>query len=108
MTTESRRYRVEVVGQARDQLELITTIAEQRGLRKLLRDVLQATLSNLETRPSEWGDPYINYRGLNAVGYEVTLVTSRLRIAYTVHNTQPLVLISRIIPLSDSPFHFPQ
>ncbi len=104
--SEPRHYRVELVGQAGHHLELLTTVAEQRGLRELLKEVLNEILIHLETHPFEWGDPYTNYRGLNAVGYEVTLGTSSLRIAYAVHNTQPVVWVSRIIPLSGSPFHY--
>jgi len=67
MMSEPRHYRVELVGQAGHHLELLTTVAEQRGLRELLKEVLNEILIHLETHPFEWGDPYTNYRGLNAV-----------------------------------------
>jgi hypothetical protein len=61
-------------------------------------------MENLETQPKEWGDPYINYRGLNAIAYGKTILPAQLRIEYTVHNSEPIVWISAIIPLPESPF----
>ncbi len=104
MTQAPDRFRVELIGQASSHLERLTARAEQLDLRGLLIEVLREMMENLETRPREWGDPYINYRNLNAVGYGCTLNTARLRIAYAVHNMEPLVWLSRVTPLTDSPF----
>ena len=60
--------------------------------------------SNLETRPREWGDPYTNFRNLNAVGFGRTILPSKIRVQYVVHDTEPLVWITSIRPLMGSPF----
>jgi hypothetical protein len=61
-------------------------------------------MQNLETCPREWGDPYHNYRELQAVGYGKTIPSAELRIEYAVHVSEPLVWLSEVRPLSGSPF----
>lgn len=104
MTPQPGRFRVELAGQARAHLERLTASAEQRGLRPLLLEVLRQVIENLEARPREWGDPYIYYRALNAVGYGRTILPARLRVGYAVHDTEPLIWISAVVPLPGSPF----
>jgi hypothetical protein len=104
VSPDAPRFTVEGAGRFPTQLDRLIVIAQQRGLRTLLIEVLRQTLENLETRPRDWGDPYINYRGLNAVGYGRTILPAQLRVEYAVHNTEPLVWLSALIPLPGSPF----
>ena len=69
-------------------------LAVQRKLQPLLLEVVRQMIVNLETTPREWGDPYINYRALKAVGYGKTIAAAGLRIGYAVHDTERIVWIS--------------
>src|SRR5262249_9185604 len=89
-------FTVGLVGKAVDQFEQLTTRAEQLGLGELLATVYAQIIQTLETRPREWGDPYTNYRGLNATGYGATLLPAGIRVEYAVHNTNPFVWISKL------------
>jgi len=104
VTPEVPTFRVEAVGRFPLQLDGLIVIAEQRGLRSLLIEVLRQISDNLQSKPREWGDPYKNYRGLNAVGFGKAILPSRIRVEYAVHNTEPLVWVSSIRPLIGSPF----
>lgn len=98
------RFTVQTVGRFPAQLDRLIETARQRGLRTLLAEALREIVEHLQTRPREWGDPYTNYRGLNAVGYEQTILPAGLRVKYAVHETEPVVWLSMIRPLSGSPF----
>lgn len=98
------RFTISGVGRFPAQLNRLLATAEQRGLRTLLIEVLREVFENLETRPRDWGDPYKNYRGLKAVGYGRTLFPTWIHVEYAVHETEPLVWLSGIRSLSDSPF----
>lgn len=104
MTPGAPRFTVRGVGQFPPQLEQLITLAEERGLRPLLADILRQIVENLQTRPREWGDPYRNYRGMHAVGYGRSILPAAIRIEYAVHETEPLVWISSIRATAGSPF----
>jgi hypothetical protein len=82
----------------------MATWAERHGLRPLFIEVLQQIMENLETQPRDWGDPYLNYRELQAVGYGKTIVSAGLRVEYAIHDSRPLVWLSVVRPLIGSPF----
>jgi len=104
MTPDPSRFRIELAGQAHAHINRLVTRAEQRGLRPLLLEVLRHLMENLETRPRDWGDPYINYHTLNAVGYGRTIVRAGLRVGYAVHETEPVVWVTAVKVLFGSPF----
>lgn len=104
MNPSPQRFKVEMLGQAGPDMARLAGRAEEVGLRELYLDVLRLILECLETQPREWGDPYENYRGLNAVRYGRTVLPANIRVKYTVHNTEPLVWITSIVALPGSPF----
>jgi hypothetical protein len=104
MNPGSPRFTVGLVGKAVEHLEHLTIQAELLDLRELLTAVYGHIIETLETRPREWSDPFHNYRGLNATGYQRAILPARLWIEYAVHNTDPVVWISKLIVLEDSPF----
>ena len=104
MSTDPTRFRVELAGLASRHLERLATRASERGLRPLLREVVHQMIERLETEPRDWCDPYNNYHSLNAVGYGRTIVEAGIRVGYAVHDTVPVVWITSVIPLVDSPF----
>ena len=104
MTPESPRFAVALVGRVSNDLERLATWAERHDLRMLLTESLRQIIENLETQPREWGDPYFNFRALDAVAYGKTIAYADLRIVYAVHNTEPLVWLSVVRPLPESPF----
>ena len=104
MNPHAPRFTVGGVGFFPAHFKRMIATAEDRGIRTLLVEVLRELMENLETRPRDWGDPYTNYRGLNAVGYGRTILSAQIRAEYLVHNSEPLVWISALYPLSGSPF----
>ena len=104
MTPDPNRFTVELAGLAHSDLERLAVWAERRALRPLLAEVFRLLVENLETQPRDWGDPYHNYRDLNAVGYGKTITPGGLRVEYAVHDTRPHVWLTRVRPLSGSPF----
>ena|SRR6266540_4243043 len=104
MNPASPRFTVGLVGKAVEQFEQLTARAEQRDLRELLSAVFRHVIQTLETSPREWGDPFRNYHGLNATGYQRAILPARLWIEYAVHNVDPVVWISRLIALEGSLF----
>jgi hypothetical protein len=97
-------FTVEGIGKFAGHLDRLILLAESRGLRTLLVEVLRQMSENLKHHPREWGDPYRNYRGLDAVAYEKTILPARIRVKYAVHNSKPLVWVSALVPLAGSPF----
>ena len=97
-------FTVRAIGQFPAQLDRLILLAQQRGLRPLLISALRQIRENLEFRPRDWGDPYVNYRGLDAVGYGRTIIPAGLRLEYVVHNTEPRVWMHAVRPLPGSPF----
>jgi hypothetical protein len=104
MTPDSPRFTVGLVGTAVEQFERLTTRAERLDLRGLLADVYRNIIQALETRPRDWGDPFLNYRGLNATGYQRGIFPAGLWLEYAVHNTDAVVWISKLVVLEGSPF----
>jgi hypothetical protein len=104
MSSAQPRFAVHGVGRFSEQFDGLVKIAEDRGLRRLLAEVLQDILENLETQPRDWGDPYVNYRALNAVGYGRSIQSPGIRVEYTVHDSEANVWITSITALSGSPF----
>ena len=104
MIPDGPRFSLQGVGRFPVHLDGLVARAEQRGLRSLLIEVLRQVSDNLERNPREWGDPYMNYRGLKAVGYGKLILPARIRVEYAVHNSEPLVWISAIGALIESPF----
>ncbi|MBP3957757.1 hypothetical protein J8F10_21100 [Gemmata sp. G18] len=104
MSPESPRFSVGLVGKAVEQLEQLTARAEQLDLRALLAAVYWQIIQSLETRPREWGDPFHNYRALDATSYSRAILPAGISVEYAVHNTKPLVWISKLIVLEGSPF----
>ena len=104
MNPESPRFTVGLVGKAIPDLEQLTARAEALDLRELLATVFRHIIETLEAHPREWGDPIHDYHGLNATGYKHAILPAGLWVEYAVHNTDPLVWISRLIVLKDSPF----
>ncbi len=104
MTPGAPMFTVRGVGRFPGQLERLIALAEDRGLRSLLLDILREITESLQTRPREWGDPYTNYRGLHAVGYGRSILPAGLRVQYAVHDTEPVVWLSSIRVLPESPF----
>jgi hypothetical protein len=105
MTPHPGRFTVELIGKARTDFDGLAALADRFGLRRILSQVVRELLENLETQPREWGDPYSNFPALSAVGYGKTMTPTRLRITYSVHNTERLVWVSGIRALEGSPFH---
>ena len=97
-------YQLHAVGRFPEQLDRLRATAEQRQVRALMIDVGRQMLDQLRTRPREWGDPYSNYRGLNAVGYGRTTIEAGIRVEYAVHDAERLVWISALRALPGSPF----
>ena len=104
MRTGSPQFTVGVIGKAVEQFEQLTARAESLELQELLRAVVRLIVETLRTRPREWGDPVRNYRGLNATGYKQAILPAGLWVEYAVHNTDPLVWVSKVVVLEDSPF----
>jgi hypothetical protein len=104
MNPGSPRFTVGLVGKAVEHLEQLTVQAERLNLQELLSAVFRHVIETLETRPREWGDPFHDYPGLNATGYKRAILPARLWIEYAVHNVDPVVWISKLIILEDSPF----
>lgn len=98
------RFTVSVVGEAVGQFERLAERAEQLDLREALVIAYRFITNTLKTRPREWGDPIHNYHGLNATGYKQAILSVGSWVEYAVHNTGPVVWISRLIVLPDSPF----
>jgi hypothetical protein len=48
--------------------------------------------------------PFYNYRGLNATAYQRAILPAGLWVEYAVHNTNPVVWLSKLIVLEGSPF----
>lgn len=74
-----------------DQFEQLAARAEQLGTGPFLAAVYQHVIDTLQTRPRKRGDPYHNYRVLNATGYAVAILSAGLGVEYAVHNTAPVV-----------------
>jgi hypothetical protein len=104
MNSGQPHFSVGLVGEAVGQFEQLVARAEALGLGALLAAVYAQIIETLETRPREWGDPYKNYRALNATGYGATPLPAGIRAEYAVHNADPAVWISKLIVLEDSPF----
>lgn len=104
MSTDEPGFTVEGVGKFAGQLEQLILLAETRGLRTLLIEVLRQITENLKHHPRAWGDPYRNYLGLDTVVYEKTILPARIRVKYAVHNTKPFVWVSALVPLPGSLF----
>ena len=97
-------FTVNGVGLFPQQLERLLRIADHRGLRSVLLGALRELRQELQLHPREWGDPYQNYRSLNVVGYERAILPVKLRVSYSVHETERVVWISSLRALHDSPF----
>jgi hypothetical protein len=80
MSASSEKIVVRLGGKAATHSQRLKGIAQERKLEPLLQEVFVQMMANLETRPREWGDPYRNYRSLNAVGYGKTILEAGLRI----------------------------
>lgn len=104
MNPGSPRFTVALVGKAVAHLEQLTERAERLGLQELLAVVYRHVIDTLETRPREWGDPDRDYHGLDATGYHKALLPAGLWVEYAVHNTEPLVWVSKLIILEGSSF----
>jgi hypothetical protein len=104
VTPQSPRFTVTLAGRVERDLERLAIWAERHDLRTLLAETLRSIIENLETQPREWGDPYFNYRALNAVAYGKTIAFADLRVVYAVHATELLVWLSVVRPLPTSPF----
>jgi hypothetical protein len=105
MTPHPGRFTVELVGKARAEFDGLAALADRFELRRMLSQVVREIPENLERQPQEWGDPYSNFPALNAIGYGKTMTPTRLRITYSVHNTERLVWASGIRALEGSPFY---
>lgn len=98
------RFTVGLVGKAVGQFERLTEWAEQLDLPEVLAAAFRQIFEELETRPREWGDPSHNYRALDATGYQRAVLPAGLWVEYAVHNSDPLVWVSKVVVLEDSPF----
>jgi hypothetical protein len=88
MNPPSPRFTVGLVGKAVEQFERLAARAEQLALRDLLASVYRQIIEELETRPREWGDPFHNYRGLNATAYQRAILPAGLcRIRRSQHRS---------------------
>src|SRR5437016_1466645 len=96
-------FRVTVTPPCREQIKTLTRRAKQAGLGEEFKQALLDVEQHPLHEPREWGDPYHNVPGLNAVSYARALPGLRIRVDYLVHNQQPVVILAAIRPITDSP-----
>ena len=71
------------------------------GIRQAYLDALEQMLSRLENAPLQWGDPVYRLPHQGGVVFHATV--SPIRVLYSVHEPESIVLIIDVNPL----FHWP-
>jgi hypothetical protein len=104
MNPDPPPFTVSLVGKAVEQFRQVAARARRLDLTGALAIVYRHIFEALETRPREWGDPFYNYRGLDATSYRRAILPAGLVVEYAAHNTDRVVWVSKLIVLEDSPF----
>jgi len=85
---------------ARQDIQQVLRRAADLGIIDDISDLLFRIEDALRTEPRNWGDPLRRLRTLNAVYYR--RMYEPLIVYYSVHDTQPVVVVARVIPVPGS------
>lgn len=94
-----REYSLGVTGKARAELLAITEAAKTKGTIQRVDSAFDAILKRLKVDPSTFGEP--QYRIPKMSMTIRCAVITPLYIEYGVHDIQPIVVIRRVVALSD-------
>jgi hypothetical protein len=94
-------FTVRMTEPARAEIALFLARAQRYGLSAPLSAALRYIEQALVQRPLTWGEERRYFRGLRVT--VLHQIHDRLHVVYAVHDTEPLVWISHLVPVLDHP-----
>jgi hypothetical protein len=93
-------YKVELIGPAKEQTHTLADRAAAVGIVQEYLQAWNAILTELRTRPREWGDPEWSTRKPGGMVYHGTV--DPLFVRYVVYEQERYVCILKVMPMSHS------
>jgi mRNA-degrading endonuclease RelE of RelBE toxin-antitoxin system len=94
-------YKVDRTPAVNHQLRDLADRAKAQRIHQAYLDALREMLSELQTRPLEWGDP--QYKTKHAGGIVCHATPWPILVRYAVYQNEKIVMIIQIRPRADSP-----
>jgi hypothetical protein len=94
-------FTVRLTESARVALTRLIRRAQRHGLNDRLSVALHWIEQTLIQRPLAWGEPRRHYDGLRLTTFHQ--IHDQLHVVYTVHDTEPWVWITHIVPVLEHP-----